>query len=272
MYKILPISLSYDLASVVLNPINLVLLACLLIPPILLIYYFVALSKQEENLLPTKRHFKTELIKKGDKDNGLSISEEGEDRGSYSEALKILDRARADSLKILGRAQVKAQGILDSTYVISRENRKKLEDNLKNIYEKQEKSLDNISEELLEYYREAMEEGKKENIRTLYEVTEAMRKEAIQGVDELKDVVKKETMGAQEALEEKITTEYAKVDSEIKDYKLKKIESLNKKIFELLSNIHSEVIREDLDQIKHEKIILELLDREIKKSGLKNSG
>jgi hypothetical protein len=30
------------------------------------------------------------------------------------------------------------------------------------------------------------------------------------------------------------------------------------------------VIREDLDQIKHEKLILELLDREIKKSGLSN--
>ncbi len=272
MYKILPISLSYDLASVFTDPINLVILACFLIPSLLLIYYFVVLSKHEEGFFQVEKHFKPGLTPKENKDDEYSLSGDGIERGSYSEALKILDRARADSLKILGRAQVKAQGILDSTYIISRESRKKLEDNLKNIYEKQEKSLDNISEELLEYYREAMEEGKKENIRTLYEVTEAMRKEAIQGVDELKDVVKKETMGAQDALEEKITTEYAKVDSEIKDYKLKKIESLNKKIFELLSNIHSEVIREDLDQIKHEKIILELLDREIKKSGLKNSG
>ena len=78
-------------------------------------------------------------------------------------------------------------------------------------------------------------------------------------------------MGAQEALEHKITTEYAKIDTEIRDYKEKKIQGLNNNIFELLSNIYVDVLKEDLDQIKHEKLILELLDREIKRSGLKNN-
>ena len=45
MYKILPISLSYDLASVFTDPINLVILACFLIPSLLLIYYFVVFSR-----------------------------------------------------------------------------------------------------------------------------------------------------------------------------------------------------------------------------------
>ena len=90
-------------------------------------------------------------------------------------------------------------------------------------------------------------------------------------MDELKDVVKKETIEAQDALEDKVNREYAKVDAEIKEYKRKKIEGLNRKIFELLSNIYTEVLKQDLDQTKHEKLILELLEQELKTSGLKNS-
>lgn len=244
--------------------------SCFFIPVMLLIYYIVILAEDERPVSVHRKgsFFSFKIRKKKGIVEGSGDSEI--ERNAYDEALKILDRARADSLKILGRAQSKAQGLLDNTYVISKESRKKLEDSVRSIYEKQEHVLDNLSEELLENYKIAVEEGQKENIRTLYEVTEAMRKEAIQGVDELKNVVKKETMEAQDALEEKITTEYAKVGDEIKEYRSKKIESLNKKIFELLSNIHSEVLNEDLDQIKHEKLILELLDREIKKSGLKN--
>jgi len=252
--------------------INVFLLIVCLIVPLILIIYWLFYCSEEENIdndflknLGKGFIVDNKNINKKESNNGDREIE----KSAYGDALKILDRARADSLKILGRAQIKAQGLLDNTYVISKENRKKLEDSVRDIYEKQSRVLDNLSEELLDNYRLAIEEGKKENIRTLYEVTEVMKKEALQGVDELKDVVKRETMGAQDALEEKITSEYAKVDAEIKEYKKSKLESLYKKIFELLSNIHSEVIGQDLDQIKHEKLILDLLDREIKKSGLK---
>ena len=261
----------YLLSKNIFNTDNFLLFVCFIVPLALLGYWLFSLSQEDE---PDEKHPLLNFNwtpEKNKKKVDSDVEEKGLERSAYGEALKILDRARADSLKILGRAQMKAQGLLDNTYVISKENRKKLEDSIRGIYEKQERVLDNLSEELLENYRVAIEQGKKENIRTLYEVTEAMKKEAIQGVDELKDVVKRETMGAQDALEEKITSEYAKVDLEIKDYKKKKVESLNKKIFELLSNIHSEVIGQDLDQIKHEKLILDLLDREIKKSGLKIS-
>ncbi|MBW6441842.1 hypothetical protein K0B04_02970 [Patescibacteria group bacterium] len=267
----LPVSVLNNLLLFVHDPRNLITLSCFFIPLMLVIYYVAILSEDEDFRLDTEepliKRFRNKK-KKESKDGEVLLDIE---KSAYGDALRILDRARADSLKILGRAQIKAQGLLDNTYTISRENKRKLEDNLQIIYEKQEKVLENISEELLEYYREAIEEGKRENIRTLYEVTEAMRKEALQGVDELKNVVKKETMGAQEALEQKITTEYAKIDSEIREYRDTKVEGLNNKIFELLSNMYIDLLREDLDQIKHEKLILELLDREIKRTGLKNS-
>jgi F0F1-type ATP synthase membrane subunit b/b' len=256
----------------VLTIVNFVLAVCLFLPLILLGYWFIFefrnldLGNDDFYYNNDDHHHKfySEVSKSANANGDIK-------EGAYNEALEILDRARADSLKILGKAQAKAQNLLDNTYVISKENREKLQENIKNIYDKQNQTLSNLSEELLESYRLSIEEGKRENIRTLYEVTEAMKQEAIRGVDELKDVVKKETIEAQDALEDKVNREYAKVDAEIKEYKRKKIEGLNRKIFELLSNIYTEVLKQDLDQTKHEKLILELLEQELKSSGLKNS-
>lgn len=192
--------------------------------------------------------------------------------GAYQDALKILDRARADSLKILVRAQNKAQGVLDSTYSISQESRRTLDANLQEIYEKQETALAGLSKELLLSYKQVIQEGKEENIRTLYEASEAMKKEAISGVDELKTAIKNETLGAQEALENKIQIEYSKIEGEVEAYKQEKLKNLDRKIFDMLSDIYTRVIRQDLDQTKHEKLILDLLKEEIEKSGLKYGG
>jgi hypothetical protein len=187
---------------------------------------------------------------------------------AYQDALRILDRARADSLKILSRAQFKAQNVLKSTYSISQESRRELDENLIEIYKKQEKSLGELTEELLQSYKHAVQQGKEDNIRTLYEATEAMKKEAISGVNELKTAIKKETLGAQQMLEDKIQTEYSKIEGEVDIYKQEKIKNLNRKIFDMLSEIYSQVIMQDLDQNKHEKLILDLLKQEIRKSGI----
>lgn len=190
---------------------------------------------------------------------------------AYQDALRILDRARANSLKILSRAQLKAQNVLKSTYSITQESRRELDENLVEIYKKQEKSLEGLTEELLQSYKHAVQQGKEDNIRTLYEATEAMKKEALSGVDELKTAIKKETLGAQQVLEDKIQTEYSKIEGEVEVYKQEKIKNLNRKIFDMLSEIYSQVIMQDLDQNKHEKLILDLLKEEIRKSGMNHN-
>ncbi|MFZ2663749.1 MAG: hypothetical protein WAX66_00035, partial [Patescibacteria group bacterium] len=210
-------------------------------------------------VLEKKRNLKRKQRLMNAEDMGESV---------YQDALQILDRARADSLKILSRAQLKAQNVLKSTYSISQESRKELDTNLLEIYKKQEESLEEINKELLQSYKYAVQQGKEDNIRTLYETTEAMKKEALSGVDELKEAIKEETLGARQALEDKIQTEYLKVEHEADIYKQEKIKNLNKRIFDMLSEIYSKVIMQDLDQIKHEKLILELLKEEIRKSGM----
>jgi len=246
------------------SQINFIIFGCFFFSLMLIVYSVVVLSKKEPHFGVKKFKLRRKITKSDLENPDSDISEE-----VYQDALRVLDKARSDSMKILGRAQVKAQSLLDSTYAISQENRRNLEENVQSIYEKQEKALDNLSEELLDSYKNAVEKGKQENIRTLYEVTTAMKNEALSGVDEFKDVIKKGTLEAQEALEGKISEEYTKVDEEVKDYRDKKIKSVNNKIFDLLSDIYSDVIGQDLDQVKYEKLILKMLEEEIQKSGLK---
>jgi len=187
---------------------------------------------------------------------------------SYQDALKILDRARTESLKILSRAESRAHNVLNDTYSVSKESKDRLEKNLQQIYQKQEKYISDVNNELIRSYKDIVAEGKKENIRTLYEATEEMKKEAMSGVTEFKNVIQKETLEAQNELESKIQSEYAEIEKEIESYKSEKLKNLNNKIFDILAIVYSEVIGQDLDQIKHEKLIIELLKDEIRRSGL----
>ncbi len=213
------------------------------------------------------------LVAKGKKigrrklDRGACESEDLS-AGAYQDALKILDRAKADSLKILGRAQSKAQSILNSTYTISKESKEKLDNNLYNIYEKQEKSLADLSKDLLDSYKNAVEEGKEDNIRTLYEATESMKKEALKGVTDFKEAIKKETLEATGQLEDKVQTEYATIEQEIEAYKAEKLKNLNNRLFDILANVYAEVIKQDLDQVKQEKLVINMLKEELRKSGM----
>jgi len=265
----------YFYNGVLLDTVGFILGVCLFLPLLLLNYWIISeieelRNNESDGDKDTSGSFQVPKDEKNPKNLKKFQSKEIKD-DVYNEALRMMDKAQVDSLRILKEAQIKAQDLLDNTYTVSKENREKLRENVRKIYEKQSQVLGELSEELLESYKAVVEEGKKENIRTLYEITEAMKQEAIKGVDELKNVVKKETIGAQDALEEKIAREYAKVDDEIKEYKKKKVNSLNKKVYELLSNIYTEVIGQDLDQVKHEKLIIELLEKELSKSGLKNN-
>lgn len=245
---------------------NFIIFGLFLIALLFISYSIIVLSKKESGVGFKKINLN---LFKSKKSQDVSSTDLGGE--VYQDALRILDQARADSLKILGRAQAKAQGILDTSYVISQENKRRLEDNIAGIYDKQGKALDNLSEELLALYKEAVQEGKQENIRTLYEVTEAMKRDALSEVDDFKNVIKKGTIEAQEALEQKIMTEYSKADTEIEEYKDKKIKSLNNKILDVLSNIYTEVIGQDFDQIKHEKLILKMLKEEMDRLGVKSN-
>ena len=169
---------NFNFDILVLDVETFVAITCFLVAAMLLCYLLVIyspnsdvgegiLSKNFSNHLSLKDKLEIRKAKK----QGTEIKETIE-KEAYETALSILDRARSDSLKILGQAQVKAQGLISNTYVISKESRAKLERSINEIYEKQGHILGNLSDEILENYRLAIEEGKKDNIMTLYEVTE----------------------------------------------------------------------------------------------------
>ena len=197
-------------------------------------------------------------------------SDEGLGEGAYQDALKILDKARADSLRIMSRAQSKAQTLMDNTYSLTDVAKKELDARIGDVYKRQEDYLKKSIEELLITFKSAVEKGSEENIRTLVQTTETLKKEALSDITEFKEMLEEETMGAKEELEEKVKADYAQVEAEIDTYRQEKLKELNNKVLDILSNVYLEVIGKELDQPKYEEMVLKLLDDEVRKSGLKD--
>lgn len=198
-----------------------------------------------------------------------NTSEElGED--AYENALKILDKARVDSLRVMSRAQSRAQDLMDNTYSLTDKVKKELDARISTVYKNQEDYLRKSVEELLRTFKSAVEKGKEENIRTLIETTETLKKEALSDISEFKEMLEDETFEAKEELENKVKSDYAEVEREIDTYRQDKLKDLNNKVLDILSNIYLEVIGKELDQPKYENMVLKLLDEEIRKSGLRN--
>ncbi|MFH1648361.1 MAG: hypothetical protein ABIA11_01350, partial [Patescibacteria group bacterium] len=101
-------------------------------------------------------------------------SDEGLGESAYQDALKILDKARAESLRIMSRAQSKAQTLMDSTYSLTDAAKKELDARIGDVYKRQEDYLKKSIEELLITFKSAVEKGSEENIRTLVQTTETL--------------------------------------------------------------------------------------------------
>lgn len=191
--------------------------------------------------------------------------------GAYQDALRILDKARVESLKIMSRAQNRAQNVMDSTYLLTKEAKDELDLRIKDVYKNQEDYLKKLTQDLLSSFKIAVEKGREENIRTLVETTETLKKEALSDVDEFKNMLKAETIEVKEELGDKMRADYAQVEAEIKSYKEEKVKELNDRVLDILSEVYTEVIGKDLDQKKYEEMVLRLLKDEIRVSGLGSS-
>ena len=189
---------------------------------------------------------------------------------AYGDALRIMDDARVKSLRVLGESQIKAQKALGEIGSLSEVAKKDLNSRLERLYSRQEGVLKQYGEEFIDSYKKAANLEKIEGIRSLTEATEGIKKEVLADMDEFKEAIKKETVQVQSDVEEKLRKNYEEVEKEVSEYKEKKIYALNEKIFQLLSDIAEEVLGKSIDQTEQEKFILENLDKEIRKLGLKH--
>jgi F0F1-type ATP synthase membrane subunit b/b' len=186
---------------------------------------------------------------------------------AYANAVKILDDARVQSLKILTSSQLKAQKSLEDASNISKDIKDSLNKKLVEIYTKQENSLQTTGAEMLATLKQAVESEKEENIKMLDASTGEIKTALLNEVDTFKDALKNETVATQRQIDDKLQKAYAEVDAEIHTYKAEKVKMINERIFQILSNISTQVIGGTLVQEDHERFIYDTLKDELQRAG-----
>lgn len=197
-----------------------------------------------------------------------SVQEEEVKNRAYDDAMRIMDDARLRSLKILEESQNRASKSIEHVTEITKEQREDLEKKFDVLYQKQAKILEELGQDYIQTYKNALSKERMESLQVIDQASEVLKNELFSGIKEMTDTVRKETMEKQNLVEKKLQDEYSRVEEEVKEYKRKKIDELNARIFDVVADVSEVVLGRSIDQRSHEKIISETLKDELAKQGL----
>lgn len=170
-------------------------------------------------------------------------------------------KAQVDYQNIIESANKKAEEIILQATQIKQETTNNLQDSVDMMLEDQKKILEEASTALSKKFEQQINEVNTNNIELLKNIYKGIESDVQADYQEYKDAIKKQTFQAESIASEKIKEEYAKLDTEIKEYKTKMIEKVNEEIYKILLNISKVVIGKSLDLKDHEELVVEALNK-----------
>ncbi len=174
---------------------------------------------------------------------------------AYLQAFSIIQEAKRDALKIVKDSNLRAQSIIKEAHVINKKSENMLEGEIEKAADVHIKVLESTSEDLLNFYKDMMEKERKTTMDTFEKASDDIQTAVLKDVDELKDVLHKETTEARQ-----------NVERELEEYRSRRIQEIDKKIYDIVYEITSKVLGKSLSMADQEAVIFKILD-DIKQRG-----
>ncbi len=165
---------------------------------------------------------------------------------AYLQAFSIIQEAKRDALKIIKEA-----------HVINKKSENLLEGEIEKAADVHIKALESTSEDLLNFYKDIMEKERKTTLNTFEKASDDIQTAVLKDVDEFKDTLHRETVEARE-----------KVEKEMEDYRSRRMQEIDKKIYDIVYEVSSKVLGRSLSMADHEAVIFRILDDVKQKGGL----
>ncbi|MBN1162165.1 hypothetical protein JXA34_00275 [Patescibacteria group bacterium] len=146
---------------------------------------------------------------------------------SYEKALRILDEARLKSLRIIADSKV-----------FDDDTKKKLQERLEQISQKQLHSLEDVSGHLLKKY------------------TDLISSE----VEVFKESLQETTVESQKRVDDQVHSDYAEIKKELYEYKNNRITQIDRAVYKILAQVMSDIFGRILPMKEHEELVLRLLE------------
>lgn len=179
---------------------------------------------------------------------------------AYQEALKTLDKANEESLRILLDSEQKARNILKDSGSMSIEAKEKISSELEGVLKKHKQEAASVSKQLLNIYKEAIDNEKNRSIEEISKVSTILKDEVMSEIGSMKDVLKKETIETENDLKQKIKNEYDQIKIELAQYKEKKLNDINSYIYEIITQTSKDIIGKAMSIDDQEDLIIQALE------------
>lgn len=191
------------------------------------------------------------------------------EQSSYQRALKIIDSARKESIRIYKDSQNRAKKVLEEAYTLKTDTKEDFDKHLSTVTKKQLSEFEEFLQSEVSNFQKAVSKETTESVKVLGDVSKDVQKEVKEGLEDLKQTILNETIESQKAIDKKVEEEYAQIEKEINAYKVKKMQDIDFLIGDIITNIASEVFRRSFSIKDHQDIILDVLKSEKEKGSLK---
>lgn len=161
---------------------------------------------------------------------------------------------------ILADAQKKGQKIIEDSHTRAREVVAQAGSFSTETKQKMLAQLDAVSKEYQASYLGLIEEAKTKTGELIKTLGDDIKKEAHLEIEAMRDSLRSEIEKAQVETKAAIDQAYLRVEEEIKGYKQKRLEQVDKEIFEIIRLVSEDVIGKALSTKEHEETIIKSLD------------
>ncbi|MBI2443511.1 MAG: hypothetical protein HYV40_06450 [Candidatus Levybacteria bacterium] len=178
-----------------------------------------------------------------------------------AKASEMLQSAHEQNLKIIEDANKEAADILASAQVSKTEATTLLKEKIDQIVELQKKTTDSMNQQFAKNYQLALQKLQGEDIKSFEKISKDVENTVSTEMQEFTKTLKNETMDAHAIMQERIESEYAKVEEDIEKYKEEELNKIHDAVYPLLKNVISLVIGRSLSVQDHEELIIQAIQQ-----------
>jgi len=191
------------------------------------------------------------------------------EKASYERALKIIDSARTEALRIYKDSQVRAKKALEESFKLKDSTQEEFNNHLTTVTKTQLDEFETFLQSEVKNFQKAVSKEATESVKVLGGISKDVQKEVKEGLEDLKQTILNETIESQKVIDKKVEEEYSEIEKEIASYKQKKLTEVDGIIGDVISNIASEVFHKSFSVKEHQDLIVAILKSEKEKGSLK---
>lgn len=185
---------------------------------------------------------------------------------AYQKALAILEEAQKKSLEIIGNADDHAKYAIDQINNFSVAAKSMLEEEVKNVSQKELNEIQNVSATVINTYKQDLEKEASATLKVLDSVAKNVETALNSQVKTFEDTLRQETVDSEKIVTLKLAEEYEKIDKELVQYREAKIKKIDENIYLIVNKMVKGILKKSIRLEDQHDMILNLLN-ESKKDG-----